>query len=99
MLVAHPPEFTDEFSLYIKASIILGKVKQFNGRFKTKYFGGSTFSPSDQDIDIRGTAEFQALDTLLASFKTSFPKEFKEAISGIVNPILYSAHLIPHMYV
>ncbi|KAG9027771.1 hypothetical protein FRB95_007403 [Tulasnella sp. JGI-2019a] len=40
MLVTHPRLTTDAFTLYIKASILLGRVKVFNGRFKYRYTDG-----------------------------------------------------------
>lgn len=36
----HPRLTTDSFTLYIKASALLGKVKAFNGRFRYRYTDG-----------------------------------------------------------
>lgn len=38
MLTLHMPEHTDAFSLYVKGTILFSKVKNFNSRFKSKYF-------------------------------------------------------------
>jgi hypothetical protein len=98
MLVVHPQDATDEFTLYIKAISILGKVKVFNGRFRSKY-GGADFPGTDvQDVDVRDTAEFQTLDTLIKTFSNTFPQSYKEAVptAGSINPTLYSAHIIPY---
>ncbi|KAG8997271.1 hypothetical protein FRB93_000404 [Tulasnella sp. JGI-2019a] len=53
MLVTHPRLTTDAFTLYIKATVLLGRVKTFNGRFRYKYTDGdgadyqsSTAAPS-----------------------------------------------------
>ncbi|KAG8857239.1 hypothetical protein FRB96_005914 [Tulasnella sp. 330] len=40
MHIIHPLLTTDAFTLYIKASSLLGKVKTFNGRFRYKYTDG-----------------------------------------------------------
>ncbi|KAG9008534.1 hypothetical protein FRB90_008808, partial [Tulasnella sp. 427] len=41
MLITHPPLTTDSFTLYLKASVLLGKVKTFNVRFKMRYTDGA----------------------------------------------------------
>jgi hypothetical protein len=38
MLTLHMPEHTDSFTLYVKGTILFSKVKNFNSRFKSKYF-------------------------------------------------------------
>ena len=38
MLTLHMPEHTDSFALYVKGTILFSKVKNFNSRFKSKYF-------------------------------------------------------------
>lgn len=35
LLIRHPERDTDSFTLYIKGSILLSRIKQFNLRFKT----------------------------------------------------------------
>ncbi|KAG8940390.1 hypothetical protein FRC04_005274 [Tulasnella sp. 424] len=59
MLTTHPVLTTDSFTLYLKGSVLLGKVKTFNIRFKMRYtdgggptsMGGSVYTaaPLDQD--------------------------------------------------
>ncbi|KAG9013639.1 hypothetical protein FRB94_001744 [Tulasnella sp. JGI-2019a] len=92
-LYTHPPSVTDSFTLYIKASILLGKVKTFNGRFKLKYetTGGS--------IDPRETTEFQMLDSSIQRFKASIPKEMGDfmTVDGKLDPTLHMALLLPHV--
>lgn len=41
MLITHPPLTTDAFTLYLKGSVLLGKVKTFNVRFKMRYTDGA----------------------------------------------------------
>jgi hypothetical protein len=38
MLTLHIPEQTDSFTLYVKGTILFSKVKNFNIRFKSKYY-------------------------------------------------------------
>ena len=94
MMVTHPQGITDSFSIYIKSTVLLGKVKIFNGRFKQKYAEGS--SPN---TDPRDTAEFQLLDNLITSFKISIPKELREPCdgNGKLDPILFMALTVPHV--
>ncbi len=116
-MVTHPPQTTDSFTLYIKAAILLGKVKSFNVRFKIRYSDGVPDVPnsytSDQPfgypppsppapkgIDPRETAEFQILDNLLRNFTNSIPREFKDPVGAggsRMDPVLYLAHLLPHV--
>ncbi|KAG9035149.1 hypothetical protein FRB95_012016 [Tulasnella sp. JGI-2019a] len=93
-LITHPPSITDSFTLYVKASVLLGKVKTFNGRFRQKYdpaHGGT--------VDPRETTEFQMLDSSVQGYKLSFPKEMCDFIStdGKVDPVLHMALMLPHV--
>ncbi|KAG8886060.1 hypothetical protein FRB97_007936 [Tulasnella sp. 331] len=93
-VVIHPPALTDSFTLYIKACVLLGKVKTFNYRFKTKFEDSVGGAP-----DPRETTQFQVLDSVLQKFKTSFPKELREPMSGDgkMDPTLHMALLLPHV--
>lgn len=115
MLITHPASATDPFTLYIKAAVLLGKVKSFNGRFRYRYTDGLAFglgAAKDGEsnlvnelttIDPRATAEFRTLDNLIETFTAGIPKEFRDPVglqSGAkLDPILYVAHMVPHMYV
>lgn len=92
-LTNHPIGTTDSFSLYVKSTVLLGRVKTFNGRFKTKFDSGAV------GIDPRETAEFQMLDAAITAFKLSIPKEYKEPIGpdGKIDPTLYLALVIPNV--
>ncbi|KAG8902511.1 hypothetical protein FRB99_004385 [Tulasnella sp. 403] len=124
-LTNHPSHMTDSFSLYIKASVLLGRVKYFNIRFKLRYTDGqgaaaaldpnnpfpqfsiprTNYTLDDEDgvtkIDPRETAEFQLLDNSIRTFIASIPREFKDPVGlesgGKLDPILYTAHLLPHV--
>ena len=94
MIVTHPPAITDSFTLYIKASYLLGRVKMFNGRFKNQFEDGL---PSG--MDPRESAAFQMLDNSITEFKLSVPKDYREPTTsdGKLDPILYLALVLPHV--
>lgn len=94
MLVAHPPAITDSFTLYIKASCLLGRVKTFNGRFKNQFEEGLP-----NGMDPRESTAFQILDTAITEFKLSIPKEYREptAGDGKLDPVLYLALVLPNV--
>ncbi|KAF8592080.1 hypothetical protein K439DRAFT_1401652 [Ramaria rubella] len=102
MLTTHPPEQTDSFVLYVKSTVLLSKVKIFNLRYKSKFQAGGPPGqgpgPGPQSaVDPRESPAFKGLDSTIASFKMSFPREFRDPIpNGVVDPHLYVAHLIPH---
>ncbi|KAG9007841.1 hypothetical protein FRB93_007232 [Tulasnella sp. JGI-2019a] len=93
ILTTHPPAVTDSFTLYIKAAILLGKVKTFNWRFKLRS------GDLNDNADPRVSQEFQILDSLIEGFKASVPKELKEFLSanGKLDPTLHMALLLPHV--
>ncbi|KDQ09248.1 hypothetical protein BOTBODRAFT_37156 [Botryobasidium botryosum FD-172 SS1] len=68
-LTVHPPQHTDSFGLYVKATTLLSKIKVFNGRYRRRY--------GSDAVDPRDTAEFKKLDSLISAFYHSFPKEFR----------------------
>jgi len=93
VLVEHPPAITDSFTLYIKACTLLGRVKNFNGRFKSKFEGGIP-----EGLDPRETVEFQMLDNSIMAFNMGIPKEYKEPMyNGKLDQTLYLALVIPHV--
>jgi hypothetical protein len=40
LLLVHPPTQTDSFTLYIKGTILMSRVKVFNHRFRARHFAG-----------------------------------------------------------
>lgn len=109
LLYKHPETQTDSFILYIKASILLSKVKTYNLRFRWKFFhspdgtpssstNGAAFDPAN--FDATATLEFQQLDQLVANFRPSFPAQMRSPIVGdgdIVDPYLYTACTAGHL--
>lgn len=99
LLYSHPPEQTDSFILYVKASILLSKVKTYNLRFRWQ-FTGTDGQPAFENpsVDVTNTPEFHHLDNLVASFRTSFPPRYRSPVDGdILDPYLYTACTAAHL--
>ncbi|KAG1783846.1 hypothetical protein EV702DRAFT_1055829 [Suillus placidus] len=103
----HPPDITDSFTLYIKSTMLLSFIKNFNHRYKIKSnLGDSRFLPvrgfatqgyGDQS-DIRSSPAFLELDQLLVSFRSSFPSNLKDPFrNGLVDTHLYTTFLTAHV--
>jgi len=90
VLTTHPEGQTDSFVLYIKATVLLSKVKTFNVRYKARF---------PKTSDPRDDPAFKALEILISTFQASFPLQFRDPISTGARPDshLYLAHLIPYM--
>ncbi|KAH9840158.1 uncharacterized protein C8Q71DRAFT_746053 [Rhodofomes roseus] len=107
VLIRHPPRQTDPFVLYIKSCMLLSRVKNFNARFRAKYYAGdpSTFTvdPNGQSTpsqDIRHTPAFSELNQLITDFQSSIPPHLKRPVkNGVVNAHLFSACTIAHLAV
>jgi hypothetical protein len=89
LLTVHSDKQTDGFILYIKAAILLSKVKTFNLRFRAKHFSGdsegslsyNTFRP-DEPIDPRNTMAFIELDGTVTEFITTFPPHLRNPVTA-----------------
>ena len=101
LLYKHPAPQTDEFIMYIKASILLSKVKTYNLRFHWKFFnadGAPSSSTNSAAFDpviynAKTTSKFHHLDSLVAQFRRNFPPHLRNPISlvGNVNHYAYTA--------
>ena len=108
ILLAHPEGQTDSFMLMVKASIILSRVKNFNLRYRARFFAkdldyiptanAPVQLPSLEVLDPRSTTAFIEIDGLVSSFKSSFPPDLRNPINGnVVDVHLFTACTIPHM--
>ncbi|KZT01965.1 uncharacterized protein LAESUDRAFT_443524 [Laetiporus sulphureus 93-53] len=105
VLLNHPPEQTDAFVLYIKAHMLLSRVKNFNIRFRARYYAGdpsvtvhTTIGETDcmQPKDIRNTPAFFELNGLVTDFQNSFPTNLRHPVqNNLVNPHLFAAFTAP----
>ncbi|KAH9984661.1 hypothetical protein BJV74DRAFT_848132 [Russula compacta] len=96
VLLFHPEDQVDSFSLYIKGSILLSRVKAYNLRFRAKRFMGdpafmyaSTYAelwekdndgPRDVAADPRRTSGFIEIDHIASMFRQSFPPHLRNPI-------------------
>ncbi|CCL99564.1 uncharacterized protein FIBRA_01582 [Fibroporia radiculosa] len=105
VLLVHPDDQTDSFILYIKGTMLLSKVKNFNLRFRHRIHTGDASTiglgpsslagilrPKDY-VDFRETPAFMEIDQLVALFKTSFPNSCKNPLEDHVDALLYAACL------
>ncbi|KAI0689159.1 hypothetical protein BC835DRAFT_271332 [Cytidiella melzeri] len=108
VLLYHPSQQTDSFTMYIKGMMLLSRVKSFNSRYKGRYNTGdpALYSPSTntpisiEDFDPRDTQAFQEVDHLLSSWKASFPPEMRAALQDqTIDPHLYAALITGHLCV
>ena len=108
ILLTHPEGQTDSFILMVKASIILSRVKNFNLRYRARYFAkdldyiptadAPVRMPSSDVMDPRSTPAFIEADNLAGNFRSSFPPDLRNPINGnVVDVHLFTACTIPHM--
>ncbi|KAJ7619127.1 hypothetical protein DFH06DRAFT_1235416 [Mycena polygramma] len=106
LLLTHPEKQTDSFVLYIKAVMLISRVKTFNLRFRAKHFFGdpTVMSPHNEQsnpmepIDPRGSPAFIELDDIALSFRSSFPSHLRQPIVGnVVDQHLYAASTMCHI--
>jgi len=108
ILLSNPEGQTDSFILMVKASIILSRVKNFNLRYRARYFAkdfdytptanAPALMPSSDVLDPRSTPAFVEVDTLVSSFRSSFPADLRNPISGnVVDVHLFTACTIPYI--
>ncbi|EKM56893.1 uncharacterized protein PHACADRAFT_254261 [Phanerochaete carnosa HHB-10118-sp] len=106
LLLTHPLERTDSFVLWLKATMLLSRVKSFKVRFKGRYQAGDSayYSPTsspasgEAEYDPRDAPVFQDLNHAVLSFRQSFPSHLRDPIQdGTVDPHLYSACVGAHL--
>ncbi|EGO03916.1 hypothetical protein SERLA73DRAFT_84116 [Serpula lacrymans var. lacrymans S7.3] len=107
MLILHPPDQTDSFVLYIKSTMLLSRVKNFNHRFRSRHHCGDIAATPTHgysrdsmfnNLDARTAPGFMELDELIAVFKASIPSHLKDPfMNGGVDSLLYTTSLVPHV--
>ncbi|KAH9162760.1 hypothetical protein EDB89DRAFT_1860500 [Lactarius sanguifluus] len=96
ILLHHPEDQVDSFSLYIKGCMLLSRVKVYNLRFHSKRFVGdpaftyaSTYAEAwekvgdegkDKAADPRRTSGFLEIDHIASMFRQSFPLYLRNPI-------------------
>ncbi|EKM56901.1 uncharacterized protein PHACADRAFT_254278 [Phanerochaete carnosa HHB-10118-sp] len=100
MFLSHAPNQTDSFVLFIKTTILLSHVKNFNLRYRGRYYQGdpSMYAPnpvieSPATYDPRSSPAFKELDSLIAAFRPAFPSHLKNPVQDeMVDAYLYAAN-------
>ena len=93
----------------VKASVLLSKVKNFNIRYRARYFAkdldytptvaAPARLPGSDVLDPRSTPAFIEVENLVNNFRGSFPPDMRNPISGgVVDVHLFTACTIPHVY-
>ncbi|KAG8969216.1 hypothetical protein FRC05_001180 [Tulasnella sp. 425] len=93
MLLHHHSLTTDAWTLYIKATILFSKVRTFNGRYRLT---PNARSPNTETTPTQ-TEVFLLLDQTIAAFPQHIPPAFRTPVDTTVDPLLYMAHLLPHV--
>lgn len=66
ILTNHPPEFTDDGILFLKAIELMGRITTFNNRVRTRYSDATNISTAPA---------FQMLDETITTFLQNLPKD------------------------
>ncbi|KAG8896088.1 hypothetical protein FRC00_006500 [Tulasnella sp. 408] len=92
MLLEHYSLTTDSWTLYIKATILVSRVRTFNARYRinSKSRGQNAETATRNELFIR-------LDQTAANFPKEIPAAFRVPVGTKVDPLLYMAHLLPHV--
>jgi hypothetical protein len=102
VLTLHLPEYTDSFILLIKATMLFGRVTDFNVRNGLR--GAANIKPS---IPQTLTTDFKELDRLCSSeFLKALPVGYRSCLGvgehpdgSMIDTDLYLVHLMPHALV
>ncbi|CCO27331.1 hypothetical protein BN14_01369 [Rhizoctonia solani AG-1 IB] len=92
--LSHPIGYTDSYIILIKATLLFGKVTEYNLTVDSR--------SSRRSGDPRDTAVFRALDRLVAvDFLQSLPDDYKSCLGAgsngsMVDADLYLAHVLPY---
>lgn len=93
MLLHHPSLTTDSWTLYIKATVLVSKVRFFNARYHIEC---KVRRPNPTTAPTQ-TEAFQNLDRTISAFVQSIPRAFRQPVGATVDALLYTAHLLPHV--
>ncbi|KIO22773.1 hypothetical protein M407DRAFT_245042 [Tulasnella calospora MUT 4182] len=101
MILTHPPLTTDSWTLYIKATVLISRVRSFNCHYRisTASTGNAAPGPNAEQIEVSPTEsqEFRNLDQTIATFVREMPRAYRDPVGTTVDPLLYMAHLLPHV--
>ncbi|KAF8603155.1 hypothetical protein BDV93DRAFT_173771 [Ceratobasidium sp. AG-I] len=89
ILTNHPPELTDDGTLFLKAIELMGRITAFNTRVRTRYSDATNVSSAPA---------FQMLDDTITAFLQNIPKDrYSTFIEGRFFSLGVSAIALPHV--
>ncbi|KAI9060603.1 hypothetical protein FKP32DRAFT_1577873 [Trametes sanguinea] len=100
VITNHLDDQTDSFVLHVKATLLLSRVKVFNGRYKVKrHLGDPAMQPDPAGTPempgpnwVQAAPAFVELDRLISAFKQSLPTKLKDPLyTGILDVELFTA--------
>lgn len=106
VIETHLEQQTDSFILHVKATLLLSKVKIFNGRYKVRrHLGDPAMQPDPAGIPgmpgndlIQTTPAFMEIDHLLVAFTQSLPSQLRDPLSsGVIDVNLFTALSTIHL--
>ena len=106
VLLTHPKDGTDSFTLFVKSMLLLSRVKRFTTRYRGRFYAGdvdmasptSVMCESLDTLDPRDTPAFLEVDRLVTQFYASFPQSLRHAIvDETVDSYLYTACCAAHL--
>lgn len=93
LFIRHPPAYTDSFLLFLKATMLFGRVTDHNTRSNLRAPHIKAQSPFN-------TPGFKELDQLVCvDFLQNIPANFKNlglGEDGALDTDLYMVHIVPH---
>lgn len=102
ILTYHPVDQTDSFTLYVKSSILLSRVKNFNSSFPLNQEALDSLAAPDQHpqhVDPRSTAEFQKIEAQIWAFRLNVPNHLRNPIvNNTVDGHLLAAYFTQYTY-
>jgi len=94
VLLVHPEDQCDSFTIFIKGTMLITHVRNFNHRFRINHHASNSKFMFFGGLDPRETQAFQELDKTLSQFRRSFPPSLRNPINGnVLDRHLYSASL------
>ncbi|KAJ2986164.1 hypothetical protein NUW54_g9880 [Trametes sanguinea] len=100
VITNHLDDQTDSFVLHVKATLLLSRVKVFNGRYKVKrHLGDPAMQPDPAGTPempgpnwVQAAPAFVELDRLISAFKQSLPTKLKDPLyTGVLDVELFTA--------
>ncbi|CDO73516.1 hypothetical protein BN946_scf185013.g151 [Trametes cinnabarina] len=106
VITTHLEDKTDSFVLHVKATLLLSKVKVFNGRYKVqRHLGNPAMQPNSNCTPempgpnwVQAVPAFVELDRLISSYRQSLPTKLRDPLyTGVLDVELFTALSTVHL--